>query len=357
LDRNGGFMVNQAGIVIDADVAPNLSFWYDLDAIREGVARDNTFFPVQQVYARVDNVLDQSWLNVKLGRAFMPFGEEYLQWDSIDNPLGSFSTAVPWAQDEGIVFFGDLLPNNKLSYAASVQNGNSTFNFDDNSNKTAAARLTSQLLPWLHVSGSYLNLGKQGNNTVKGTSEFWLSGMHIQPLGATTAAGGASPSNMVAGQALEGDVVISDPHLGRIWANYGYLSTQDGGGGVFNRIIRWYTGEILGYVPSTKEKAYVVGRYSAIGTFNPNLGYRFAGTELANNVLGNNSSPYAALNYNQRDLYRWSLGVGYKFTENVVWKAEYSWEDTHLIDSAKTSANLSFVGQHNFYLTELGFRF
>src|SRR5689334_7478618 len=87
LDRNGGFMVNQAGIVIDADVAPNLSFWYDLDAIREGVARDNTFFPVQQVYARVDNILDQSWLNVKLGRAFMPFGEEYLQWDSIDNPL------------------------------------------------------------------------------------------------------------------------------------------------------------------------------------------------------------------------------------------------------------------------------
>jgi hypothetical protein len=356
LERNSGFMVYQAGLVFDVDVAPNLTFWYDTDVTREGVARSST--SGQQVYARVDNLLGREWLNVKIGRTFMPFGEEYLRWDAIDNPLGSYTTSLPWAQDEGVLLFGDLLPKGELSYATALQNGNAGFNFDDNPNKTFSARLSSQILPWLHVSGSYLNLGKQGSTTSKGTSEFWLSGFHIQPLGTTSAASGASPSNIVTAQGFEGDMVVSESSLGRIWANYGYLYISDGGGNQFNRTIRWYTGEIMGNLPKTSQKAYLIGRYSAIGTFDPTVGYRFAGTELASTNLSNNSSPYSALNYDQRDLFRWSVGGGYRFTENVLGKIEYTWEDTHLISSAlDVPAEVAQLKEHNFFIAELAFKF
>ncbi len=351
-DHTSSFMVSQADIVLDVDVAPNMTFWYDTSVVREGVARGN---PGEQLYARVDNVLHQEWLNMKLGRMFMPFGEEYLRWDGIDNPLGSYTTAFPWGQDEGVLLFGDILPNNKLSYAASLQNGNGGFNFDDNPSKTLTARLSSQILPWLHVSGSYLNLGKQGSTTAKGSAEFWISGFHISPLGTTTATGGASPSNIVSGQAYEGDVVLTDSRLGRIWMNYGSLATSDGGGAIFNRTIRWYMAEITGYLPKTDKKAFLIGRYSVVGTFNPKLGYRFAGTALAADT---NASPYTAANYDQRDLFRYSLGAGYYFAKNVLGKLEYTWEDSHLIDPAQgVAAEKAVLRQHNFFLAELAFKF
>src|SRR5262249_31016734 len=151
--------------------APEWSFWADLLLVRE--AQDASTFK-EQIYIRRDNAFGLSWLNAKFGREFTPYGEDYLHWNQISNPLASWTVAFPWALDEGIVAFGDILPEGKLSYATSVQNGNATLNFDDNPNKTAAIKLWSQATPWLYASSSFLNLGKQGNDTNSGLSEFWL---------------------------------------------------------------------------------------------------------------------------------------------------------------------------------------
>src|SRR5262249_41581419 len=160
------------------------------------------------------------------------------------------------------------------------------------------------------------------------------------------------PSNVVMAHLWEQDVKLTfDP--GELWANFGYIHTRDGGGRQFDRYIRYYTGQVLGYVPTTRKKAYLVGRYSKIQTRSATEGYRFAGTELAIAATPPNASPYSSYNYNQRDLYRTTLGAGYWIKPNILGKVEYSMEDSHLIESALTPANLALRGHRNFFVTEL----
>ncbi|MBI3548829.1 MAG: hypothetical protein HY078_07315 [Elusimicrobia bacterium] len=357
LDRNNGASVYQAGLVFDVDVAPNWSVWADMDLIRE--AQDASTFK-EQLYVRRDNAFGASWLNAKLGRTFTPFGDEYLKWNQISNYFASWTVAFPWALDEGALLFGDILPNEMLSYAASLQNGNAGMNFDDNVNKTGAIKLFGKPLPWLSFSSSFLNLGKQGNLAAgqRGSAEFWLSGFHIQPIGATTAnmgtATGASASNIVSGYLFEQDLkAVND--CGELWANFGYFKHMDGGGRQFDRYIRYYAAHVVANIPKTEKKAYAGLRYSGIQTMSATEGYRFAGTQLA--VAANGTSPYNNFNYNQRDLYRWSMVAGWWFDKNILAKAEYSFEDSHLISSAMSAANNAFRGHRNFFVAELALRF
>jgi len=356
LDHNGGFMVYEAGLVFDIDIMPNASFWYDTNLIREGISRYNSI-PNQQLYVRWDNILNKEWLNGKLGRTFVPFGEEYLHFDAIDKPLASASVADIWGLDEGVLVFGDILPKSRLSYVVGVQNGDGNFNFPDNPSKSVAVKMMTQMNSWAYLSGSYMYLGRRGAVGAPGFTELWSSGFNLTSVGTTSADSGASPSDFFLGQAFEGDLRLTPADIVELTLTYGYIHLNDGAGPQFNRTIRYYSGELLGYLPKTAEKAYLVGRYSIIGTMSPTLGYHFAGTEFAANSLGNNSSPYDSFDFDQRDLHRTSLGAGYRFHPNAVVKVEYSWEGTHLIESAKTPANLAQLGQRDFFITEVAFRF
>ncbi len=353
LERNSGAMVYQAGLVLDADVAPDVSFWYDFSLIREGVSRANSPIPLEQVYVRWDHLFDQPWLNAKMGRTFTPFGEEYLRWNAIDNPLASWSVSFPWALDEGIVFFGDALPEGKLSYAAAVQNGNATFNFDDNARKAVSARLTARPTKPLSLSASVLSLGGHGNYSGNGAPEWWLSGFRVAPVGQTSAAGWTSTGTLVDALAAEVDATLQG-RTGRVWANAGMVKVKDDGAPEeHHRLIRYFTVEGLGNLPGGK--AYVIARYSAIGTFDPARGYHFAGTEAAV-MPDNNSSPYAAYNFDQESLSRLSVGGGWRFSDRHVLKAEYSFENTRLIGAGR-AGNPSPGKKRNFAVLELAVRF
>jgi small basic protein len=347
LERHGGLMVYQAGLTFDVDIADKLSIWYDTNLIREGSASDPSF-GTQEVYVRWDSIAHQDWLNAKIGRTFAPFGEEYLRWHAIDNPLGSWSTSLPWALDEGVVLFGDVLPKGLLSYAAAVQNGNSSFNFSGGPHKAFAGRLSSDPLAWLHTSFSYLNIGAQDGSHDGGSPEFWLSGDRLTPVNPGT---GAGQSNVIGAQGVEGDVIVTPGELGHLWLSYGYLHTMDGAGADFNRNLRYYTAELIGNLPRTEKKAYLVARYSIVGTMSPTQGYNFDGTEWTP-VYTSNLTPFS-----QRDLHRTSLGAGYRLNPNALVKLEYSWEDTRLIESAKTPANLALLGKRDFFVAELAVKF
>ncbi len=359
LERNSAFSVHEAGLVVDVDLAKDLSFWYDFALVREGVARSaqsTGALTHEQAYVRWDSLLGQAWLNAKIGRVFTPYGEEYLHWNAVDSAFASRTTAFPWALDEGVVLFGELLPEGRLAYAASLQNGNASYNYDDNPNKTAALTLQGKPLPWLRLMGSWINLGKQGAAANRGRSELWLSGHRLEPLGTNSSGSGASPSNIVDADAWEANAV-AESSLGRGWLSGGIVRVRDGGGTPFDRRIRYMTTELLGYLPRTERRAYLAGRYSVVGTFSPAQGYRFAGTEVAFSALGNNSSPYGEFNFDQRELQRVSAAAGWDVKPNVRLKAEYSWERTLLIEPAKTAANLSMLGGRNFFIAELAFRF
>src|SRR5437016_722395 len=60
LEHNAGVMIYQAGLVFDIDITDKLSFWYDTNLIREGVARNPTEYPVQEIYVRWDRIADRA---------------------------------------------------------------------------------------------------------------------------------------------------------------------------------------------------------------------------------------------------------------------------------------------------------
>lgn len=352
-ERNQGFSVFQAGVVLDVDIAKDISFWYDTSVLREGA---RTGF--DQIFIRWDNLFRQPWLNAKIGRGFTPYGEDYLRWYQIDNPLASQTVSYTWSLDEGVILFGDILPGERLGYLASAQNGNGPLNYDENNEKTYCVKLWSKPLPWLYTSGSWLRLNKQGSTQPPSTAraEWWLSGFHIAPLGTTTAASGPSPSRVINGSAYEGDIKLLTSWI-ESWLSAGYLHVEDGGGTVYDRHIRYLTAELAGFLPKTGRKAYLVGRYSTVGTYSPTLGYRFAGSEIAANFIGNNSDPYSDYNYDQRELFRYTVGAGYRIHKNCVIKVEYSYEDTRLIESAKSAANLDLLGKRSFFISEIAVQF
>jgi len=355
LERNSGFMVYQAGLVFDMDIAENMSFWYDFALIREGAARASSeSFSREQAYVRWDNLFRREWLNLKAGRVFMPYGEEYLRWNAVNNPLASYSVAFPWALDEGVLLFGDVLSRDRLSYALTVQNGNTRFNMDDNNEKTVAVKIAGKPLSWLSASASYLNLGRQGTDASKGIAEWWLSGQNIVTVGTTTAPAGRSPGRSVNGRAYEANLTAAGA-LGHVWTSYGYFDMRDSGGRNYNRLIRYFAVEVLGELPKTGRKGYLAGRFSTVGTYHPERGYAFAGTELAGGT--NNSSPYSNYNFDQRDLTRCSLGGGWRMTDRSVLKAEYSWETTHLIEPAKTPSNMAQRDKRDFLIFEAALKF
>lgn len=355
-DRNASFDIYQAELVFDVDIAPNWSVWYDLPLAMED-STATTFR--EQLYLRRDNVMGLPWLNLKIGQTFTPFGESYLQWNPIANPLASYTVGMLWNIDQGILAFGDIIPDAKLSYAVAVSNGDATgaggSAFDDNANKTLSVKLMTKPLPWLYASSSFLNSGKNGNHT--SASNFaYFSGQPITPLGTTTAGNGSSsPSNIADILAWEQDLKMTFD-LTQIWGNFGYMHVMDGGGHQYDRYIKWYTGQLVQYVPKTNKKLYLVGRYSAVGTFNKNLGYRFQGDAGVNGETSVELLPYQ-FNYDQKDLVRYSAGVGYWFAPNVLGKLEYSWEHTDLIAPAQTAANNAQLGYRNFAVASMSFRF
>ena len=74
----------------------------------------------------------------------------------------------------------------------------------------------------------------------------------------------------------------------------------------------------------------VVGRVSAIGTFNNDKGYYFTSRfDTGGNDFG----------FDSKSMYRYSLGLDYRLNPRTIIKFEYSMDDFHLIhDSTKIHA-------------------
>ena len=98
-----------------------------------------------ELYVDFENV-SRLWhqdklLNLRIGRMDIPFGEEYLVRDSIDNPLITHSLSDIWGVDEGVELYGAY---GKFSYVAAVQNGGHPEFRDFNSDKSITARVVTR---------------------------------------------------------------------------------------------------------------------------------------------------------------------------------------------------------------------
>lgn len=310
---NGEFRVDDARLFVEAPVWRNVYFFGALE-ITTREANDE-FFHVGELYLDVENLWSSGkdyTLSLRAGRMNLPFGEEYLVRDVMNNPLVSHSLADIWGIDEGIQVYGTLGP---VRYNLAVQNGGHPTLADYDKDKSVVVRLAYDPTPHLSLSASAMRTGDldaEGDET----SEVWFGNAFFRAIGQLPA------TTKFSAELAEIDASYRW-RKGHLKAAYGWVSFDDNSPTADNsRHLTYYS---LEGMQRLGEKLFVAARYSAIDA---DRGYPLAGQGDAGPFFYN---PFAPLT---TDLKRLSLGLGYRFADPFVWKMEYSWEDGHLRNGA-----------------------
>jgi hypothetical protein len=308
--RNAEFRVDEAKLFLEAHVWKDAFFFSELNVVtREQNPTDETFH-LGEIYLEVEEI-SKLWhqehqLNLRFGRIDIPFGEEYLTRDAIDNPLISHSLSDIWGVDEGIELYGSI---QRIQYALAVQNGGRPMLRDFNSDKAVVGRVGYNPAKWLHVSASAMRTGDLDSAGDRDKySEVWFGNGFFRALGR-----GATTTTLHA-ELFEGDVQAHFQR-GQIQVAGGHVRFDDDDRARDNRreINYYYVEGLVNVLP----KFYVASRFSQIFA---GRGYPLAAQADAGSYF---YSPFAPLT---KELWRLSLGAGYRWSQNLVLKVEYSLE-------------------------------
>ncbi len=313
----GGFMIKETSLFLEAEVWEDMSFLFELQVNRLG-KDDSLFVRTGEVFARFDEVLwpgTDHAVGVKLGRVDLPFGEEYLWQDAPDNPLITQSAPYPYGFDEGVVLFGGLGPDSDWIF--SLTDGTDTRSTEDDVAKAATLKASHRFNEELYLSAS----GMINGNAAKSAFEF--GGSHFEPVGAShPSTAGVSASTEVDAHLWELDGTFSPCEDFDLSFFYGHARVEDKDS-TFNRDMRWFMVQPL---VRLSEKTHAAIRYSEIGTYDSSEGYHFDGKILA----GGN----AAFGYDTRTLQRLSAGVGWQPNPRALFKVEVGKDWFDLIDGS-----------------------
>ncbi len=297
---NSEFRIDEAKLFVDAPLWKDTYFFAELNiTTRE---EQDTHLQAGEIYVDFENV-SRLWncdrqVNLRIGRLDIPFGEEYLTRDAIDNPLISHSLSDIWGVDEGIELYGTIAG---VNYVFAVQNGGQPVLRDHNEDKSIAMRVAYDPAPWLHLSGSAMRTGALD---VRGDrfSELWFGNDFVRSL---------SPGNTTR---FEANLLEADVHArwlgGHLRTAGGYLKYDDDDPTVNNqREVYYYYVEALQYLT---KKVYGAARWSQV---------------LAPEgfpIVGDGDSAVYSIDNLTENLWRLSLGMGYRWSDNLLLKAEYT---------------------------------
>ena len=322
------FRVDEARLFVEAPIWNEVFFYGEAD----GATRENTDldFELNELYLDFQDVSGlwgkDNQFNLRVGRMNIPFGEEYLTRYAIDNPLISHSVSDLWGADPGIEFYGTL---GKFCYAVAVQNGsgaNGVRDFDGD--KSVAGRIGFDPARWLHFSVSGMRTGDLNAQNDK-LSALWFGNGFFRSLG------GTNSTTTFHANLVEGDVTArwSDGH---VTAFGGYARYGDNDTAAHNaRGAFYYSVEGVQQLP---HKFYAAARFSGIMA---DQGFPIVGNGSFNNYFRNDLST---------ELWRLSLGLGYRFSDRLIVKAEYSLERGKEVNGDSRTAE-------DFFGTEAAFRF
>lgn len=300
---NGEFRVDEARLFLEAPLGKDAFFYGELNlATREYNYGLDLF--LGELYVDLEN-LSRFWnregmLSLRLGRFNIPFGEDYLTRNAIDNPLISHSLADFWGVDEGLELYGKVGP---VDYVMAVQNGGHPGVRDFTADKALVGRLGYDPLSWLHLGVSGM---RTGDLDVKNDmmSELWFANGFIRSLGSTA-------TTQFHANLAQGDVRVRLPH-GHLAAAGGLLHYGDNDpAAATGRAVYFYSFE--GVHDLTRD-LYAAGRFSHI----------LAGRGFPS--VGNGDFSEYFYRELTRDLWRLSLGLGYRWSPNLVLKMEYTFE-------------------------------
>jgi len=208
--------------------------------------------------------------------------------------------------DEGIELYGAA---GKFSYVLAVQNGSACGTRDFNADKSVAGRLAYDPTRWLHLSFSGMRTGDlAAPDDQDYISELWFGNGWFRSIG-------GSETTTFRANIFEGDVALRW-RRGHLKAFGGYVSYDDDDPTKNNaRDIFYYSVEGL---QSLTKKLYAASRFSQIRA---NGGYPVAGLGRLGKYF---FSPILT-----DDLWRLSLGLGYRLSDSLLIKTEYAFERGH----------------------------
>ncbi len=297
---NAEFRVDEARLFVDAQVWGDVYAFAEVNmATREEPDVD---FHLGECYLDAEDI-SKLWgqtgqLNARVGRMYIPFGEEYLNRYAIDNPLISHSLSDLWGVDEGFELYGSF---GKFSYVAAVQNGGIPDTRDFNADKSVAGRLSFDLNPQFHFSVSGMRTGNL-NSQQDMLSAQWFAGGFFRSLGAGT---------MFDADLVEGDAEWRF-NRGHLKAFGGYIHYGDNDPTADNqRDVYYYSVE---GIHDVTKKLYAGARFSQIFA---RKGFPIVGNGDMNEFL------FGPLT---EEMWRLSVGLGYRWNQHLVLKTEYSLE-------------------------------
>ena len=322
--NDGGFEIKEASLFIEADVWDNTSFYVELQTNRLG--QDNLLFTrTAEAYVHLHELRLGRFppVGLKLGRIDLPFGEEYLRQDAIDNPLITNSVIYPYGWDEGLLLYGDF---HDLGWVLAITDGTLERSMEENSDKAINFKIDGNFAESLYLSFSAMD---NGDTSV---SALQFGGSFLQPVGGFGHQSGVGNSS-----STEIDASLSELDVRydfRLSSYEGYVALSLGAArqkdddSFFDRDFRWFS--IEPYL-SLSSQWYAVLRYSEIGTYDDDEGYHFDGKTFA----GGN----VAFGYDVRRLKRIGLGVGWTPNPHVRGKLEIGKDIFDVITPSSLATN------------------
>jgi hypothetical protein len=300
----GDFRIDEAKLFVESHVWGDV---YSYSEINLAMREDDSLRPsIGELYLDWENI-SKWWgmervLNLRIGRMDIPFGEEYLTRDAIDNPLIAHSLTDFWGYDEGLELYGKV---GQFSYVLAVQNGGIPETRDFDSDKSVTARFGYDPNRWLHLSVSGMRTGDLDAEKDLLSAE-WFGNGFFRSIGTTN-------TTKFHADAVQGDVLIALPH-GHISGFGGYAKYGDNDTAQNNRREVYYY-SIEGVQAVTK-KLYAAARFSQIFA---HKGFPISGHGDMGAYYWN---PFALT----ENIWRLTLGLGYQWSPNLLTKVDYSFE-------------------------------
>ena len=212
---NDEFRVDEVKLFLEAKIVNEIYIFGEFNVITR--EEGNELFELGELYAEFENIGGkENVFNVRFGRFDIPFGEEYLRRDAIDNPFVSHSLSDIWGVDEGVELYGFT---KKVEYVFAVQNGSEPLIQDFDADKAIVGRFKYKFNPNIHISLSAMRTGDIDVQQDE-FSGIWFGNSELRALGSEE-----TTSKFHAG------LIQLDGHWGwksgHIHAGGGYLNYED----------------------------------------------------------------------------------------------------------------------------------
>lgn len=331
------FQIWDARFFVEAEIARDVKLgetplvrdvglMFEWDLVRLGYLQND----VGELYVDFQGLGDQDWANVQAGRFQIPVGENYLRFSQgyHDNPFITNTVGGPWYWDEGLRVYGH---EGKVGWVASVSDGETQFNFDPNPAKQFTLKLFADPTPWLHVSASGLRSGEMGSSTSPAMGALWLGESWARAFGSGTAVPSyvngvvvaPGPNRLKESWLAGSDVILHFPGIARIWLGGGWYGIDSTGASLYDRDLFYWIAEVVleGAAASPVLAPFYLGlRANGLGTYDSNKGY----------LLDVRQSE--SLGYNAKSLEAYSMVLGWRLTDGVTLRAEYSIRDVGVVN-------------------------